>query len=188
MVKNAGFSLGLQMMIGLPGDTAAKALQTAKDIIAWGAEETRIYPCLIIRNTALEDLFKKNTYQPLTLEQATEQTVELYQIFEKAKVKVLRMGLHPSEELNNSHLIAGPYHPHFAEMVFTKLWQEAFQSHKEWPSSPMITVYTHPSQRTYAIGFGASNKKWLQNRYKKVFFEVDEQLKKREFYLKAQMR
>jgi len=42
--KDFGFNLGLQMMIGLPLDTHQKAIETAKEIIRLGADNTRIYP------------------------------------------------------------------------------------------------------------------------------------------------
>ena len=42
LIKSYGFSLGLQMMIGLPLDTLEKSKQTAHKIILLGAESTRI--------------------------------------------------------------------------------------------------------------------------------------------------
>lgn len=39
-------------------------------------------------------------------------------VFEKAGVKVIRIGLHPSEELNSKAvIIAEPYHASFGEMA-----------------------------------------------------------------------
>ncbi len=54
MVLKAGFSLGLQMMIGLPGDTLESAIYTANRIVGLGADNTRIYPTLVIRDTVME--------------------------------------------------------------------------------------------------------------------------------------
>lgn len=183
MILEAGFNLALQMMIGLPGDTLEKATQTARDIIAWGANETRIYPCVVIRETDLEKMFKSGSYQPLSLEEAIGQTASIYQLFEQAKVKVLRMGLHASKELNGADLIAGPYHPNFAEMVFTKLWQLQFDAAKVWPKSQHIQVVTAPNQRNFAIGFQGTNKKILEKRYQKVQFISNPDLQNRSFLL-----
>ncbi len=44
MILENGFELGLQMMIGLPGDTLEKSIKTATKIIEYGASNTRIYP------------------------------------------------------------------------------------------------------------------------------------------------
>jgi hypothetical protein len=42
-------------------------------------------------------------------------------IFEKAKIRVARMGLQPSASLERE-LVAGPYHPAFGELVENRIW------------------------------------------------------------------
>lgn len=185
MILDAGFQLGLQMMLGLPGDNPEKALQTAHDIIAWGATETRIYPCVVIRETELEKMFTTKTYQPLTLDEAISQAANIYLLFEQAKVKVLRLGLHASEELNGTELVAGPYHPNFAEMVFSRLWRQQFEVKRDWPKGKQIRILTAPDQRNFAIGFQATNKEMLEQRYQKVQFISDPALQNRSFLVQA---
>jgi len=74
LILEAGFKLGLQMMIGLPGDTEEKSVNTAKTIVELGASETRIYPVIVIKGTPLEDLFREGKYIPLELEGAIRVT------------------------------------------------------------------------------------------------------------------
>ncbi|MDA3944854.1 MAG: radical SAM protein [Bacteroidetes bacterium] len=181
IIREAGMVLGLQMMIGLPGDSLEKALTTATDIISWGAEETRIYPCLVVRDTVLETLYKKQTYQPLSLSEAIEQAAIIYTKFETSGLKVLRIGLHASDDLNGSALIAGPYHANFAEMVFSKIWLQQFEDYKHWPETPNILIQCAPSQLNHAVGYKALNKKWLLQRYIKVRFKADSSLSGRQF-------
>ena len=50
--------LGLQMMTGLPGDTPEKCLYTAQRFKELGAEETRIYPTVVLRGTYLEKMLE----------------------------------------------------------------------------------------------------------------------------------
>lgn len=183
IINEAGLVLGLQMMVGLPGDSVEKCLATAKDIIHFGAKETRIYPCLVVQDTALEKLYSQGKYQPLSLEEAVAQAAKLYLIFENAGVKVLRIGLHTSDDLNGSALIAGPYHPNFAEMVFGKLWLTAFETYDQWPETPEIVIKTAASQLNHAVGFEATNKKWLLKRFKRVKFMPDSSLRGRQFII-----
>jgi len=183
IINDAGLVLGLQMMVGLPGDSAEKAITTAKDIISFGAKETRIYPCLVIQNTALERLFLSGKYKPLSIEEAADQAASLYAIFENAKLKVLRIGLHTSDDLNGSALVAGPYHPNFAEIVFGKIWLSAFETYDQWPESEAIVVKTAASQLNHAVGFEGSNKKWLLKRFKTVKFMPDSSLCGRQFII-----
>jgi histone acetyltransferase (RNA polymerase elongator complex component) len=180
----AGFVLGLQMMIGLPKDTAETAMQTARDLVVFGAKETRIYPCLVIKDTDLEGLHRSGKYQPLTLDEAVEQTASLYVFFEASGIKVLRMGLHPSEDLNTEALVAGPYHPQFAELVYSKLWEKQFINYTLWPEARAIELQVSPNQINHAAGYKSQNRKLLEKKYRRVHFMADESLTGRAFKVK----
>ena len=146
MIKESGFSLGLQMMLGLPGDTLEKSIMTAKNIVALKADNTRIYPTLVIKDTELEILYKEKKYNPLSLEQAVEWAKEVYKIFEEANVTVLRMGLHPSEGLiSGESLIAGPFHVSFGELVMTALWKDVLMELRYKEMKDEITIYVSPA-------------------------------------------
>ena len=183
LIKEKGFSLGLQMMLGLPGDTIEKSISTAKKIIALNADNTRIYPTLIIKETELENIFHENKYNPLSLEQAVEWAKEVYKIFERTEIKILRMGLHPSDGLiSGKSLIAGPFHVSFGELVMTALWKEELSSiEKNDKENIIITVAEN--QINNAIGYNASNKKMLLEKFKNIRFITNSKLKGRDFYV-----
>lgn len=174
LILDADLTLGLQMMLGLPGSTEALDLQTANDIVALGAKETRIYPCLVIKDTILEQRYRNGVYHPLSLDEAIQRSTDVYAIFQSHGVVVLRVGLHPSEALDQGDCVAGPYHHNFAEMIYGEWWHRQLQNVKH--KGTRLTVYTHPSQRTHAIGYRASNRKALLTRYGQVDFETDETL------------
>lgn len=183
LIKRSGFSLGLQMMLGLPGDTFQKSINTAKGIISSGADCTRIYPTLVVQNTDLEIIYKKGEYQPLTLDEAVEWCSSIVLLFEEAKVKILRIGLHPGEGMiHGNDIIAGPFHVAFGELVHTALWKDVLLKIPEDPSAA-ITVFVNPGQLNSAIGHKGSNKKLLQQRFRDVKFKVDKNLFGREFYV-----
>lgn len=182
MIRDFGFNLGLQMMIGLPGDTKEKSVYTAKKIIEFGAENTRIYPTLVIRDTKLEELYRSGAYKPLSLGEAVEWTADILELFEQAKVNVLRVGLHPSEGLlDGSELVAGPFHPSFRELVYTEIWRKKLVNVEH--DSDSIIIAVSPKELNYAIGYNATNKNILSEKYRKVKFVVDSKLKKRKFYV-----
>lgn len=177
LILNNGFELGLQMMLGLPGDTKKTALQTAEYIIALGATETRIYPTMVIRGTALEQLWRKGKYNPISTEKAIEQSVELFQLFEENKVRVLRMGLYPSEDFLNNEVVAGPEIHHFKEKVMSRIWGQKFMPLIQKASiDSSIIIYVSPLQLNFAIGYKASNKLMLNSYYKKVKIKSDTKL------------
>lgn len=181
LVREEGFSLGLQMMIGLPGDTLPKAIDTAKKITELQADNTRIYPALVIRGTALEALFRAGKYHPLLLDQAVQWSKALLLIFEEANVNVLRIGLHPSEGLlSGDDLVAGPFHPSFRELVLTAIWKDLFTP-LLLEKAQHIQIAVAPRQLNYAIGYQSANRNFLLNHFKNVTFISNNQLKDRSF-------
>ena len=161
LIKDYGFSLGLQMMIGLPLDSVERSKVTAKKILELGAESTRIYPTLVINNTDLADLYRAGQYKALSLEEAIEWTAEIYKIFSQTDITILRVGLHPSEALiKGEQLLAGPFHVSFKELVLTKLWQEKLE---KIPDNTKI-ISVNPREINYAIGYNGVNRKILQEK------------------------
>jgi len=182
LIIDEGFVLGLQMMTGLPGDTFEKTLKTASDIVALGAKETRIYPCVVVKDTPLEKLFRNGKYEPLTISEAVKRSAVLYEFFNKNKVKVLRMGLHPSEELESEAFVAGPYHKNFAEMVFSEIWRQRLESINMECNGVEIEV--NPTQRNFVFGWRSANKAMLLKRFKTMKVTDNDNLKPDEFIAK----
>ncbi|RLD45840.1 MAG: radical SAM protein [Bacteroidetes bacterium] len=184
MIINYGFTLGLQMMLGLPGDTKEYSLETAKRIIELGAKETRIYPTLVIKGTALDTLLKKGKYSAMTTLEAVEQSVELFQLFNNNNVKVIRIGLYPSENLLNEELVAGPDMRHFKEKVMSQIWNKKLKSiiHNSKDNKQAL-IFTAKNQLNFANGFKAANKVMLLNHFRKVKFKVDSSLKDFEYHV-----
>lgn len=183
MLLEAGFVLGLQMMTGLPGDTLERTLYTARRIKELGASETRIYPTLVIRGTQLEKLYNAGSYRPLSMEETIEHCKQLVLYFEENKIKILRLGLHPSEGLSNgSELVAGPFHPALKELVNTAIWKDLFRESVKDKKGKCLIIKVSPNELNAAIGHKSQNKKWLLEHYERVDFETDPKLKGRAFY------
>jgi histone acetyltransferase (RNA polymerase elongator complex component) len=181
LIKEFGFRLGLQMMIGLPGDDHSKAIETARKIIGLGSDETRIYPCLIVRDTKLHRMFENGQYSPLTLESAVQISADLLLLFEANQVKVIRIGLHASDDLNTKSFIAGPMHPAFKTMVLSEIWSRKLTSYIDWPDTRHIVIDVPKQELNFAVGFNGANKLALKNRYAKVMFRANKLLTTREF-------
>jgi histone acetyltransferase (RNA polymerase elongator complex component) len=181
LIKNAGINLGLQMMIGLPGDSLQKSLFTAKEIVRLGANNTRIYPTLVIKGTKLEKLYLKGKYLPLSLAEAVEWTKTILSLFNNNGIDVIRVGLHPSEGLLNGHeLAAGPFHVSFKELVLTDIWKDIFaNSLVEKGNNILINVAL--GQLNNAVGYKASNLNMLKLKYRSVKFNTDATLNNYEF-------
>ncbi len=121
LLRQAGIRVGGQLMIGLPGDTTTSLLASGRQLAGLAPEMVRIYPALVLRGSPLADLFRQGRYRPWSLNRAVAASASLYQIFQARGIRVIRMGLQPSISLENE-LIAGPYHPAFGELVYSRLF------------------------------------------------------------------
>ncbi len=119
-VKSAGLELGIQVMAGLPGDTREKFIGTVKRVISLNPHFVRIYPLLVIKQSPLEQLWHSKKYSPLGLSEAVELCADAVELFREAGIKVVRVGLQPSKELEDA-LLAGPYHPSFGHLVESEI-------------------------------------------------------------------
>lgn len=180
-IKEHGFKLGLQMMIGLPGDSLELSIDTAKSIIDCGADSCRIYPTLVIANTPLAELYKQGLYKPLSLEESIEWCSEIYPLFIEKNITVLRIGLHPNKDFDSKDiLLDGPFHASFKELVLTQIWKKRFQ--KELPKTKgKLSILVSPENIPHAIGFNSSNKISLQNTYGWIQIKANSNILHNEF-------
>lgn len=161
LIKERGFKLGLQMMLGMAGSNEEKDIKTAKDIISLKPESTRIYPTLVLSGTALE----KMDYEPYSVDKAAEVAAKVIELFRKNKVKILRIGLHESEELRSGSVVKGPYHPAFGEIAESLIWRRKIeQMIKEGDFDGV--VYCQPSEVSKVVGHKKANKIYFYNKYK----------------------
>ena len=115
------------MMTGLPCDTAAKSIQTAKKIASLSPDSVRIYPTLVMEGTHLALMHQSGTYNPQTLDEAVELAAELVSIFLKNGITILRIGLQTTDGVNAS-TVKGPYHNAFAELVYGRIWRSKIEA------------------------------------------------------------
>jgi histone acetyltransferase (RNA polymerase elongator complex component) len=170
LIKEKGFSLGHQLMIGLPASNLARELETAERVIRIGPDVVRIYPTLVLKGTPLAELYREGRYHPLSLREAVETALLLLTQFEKAGIKVIRMGLQPTPELQKTgELLAGPFHPSFGELVQAELfkWQAILliERFREREVTNRLKVYVEQRDLSKMIGHNRSNIHFLKARF-----------------------
>ena len=121
LLREAGFSVILQMMTGLPGSNDELDIETARQIIALRPDGVRIYPTVVLRDTALFDLWRTGLYQEHTVEDAVCVCAEILPLFRQAGIPVIRLGLNPTDDLSGGAAAAGAYHPAMGELVRSRI-------------------------------------------------------------------
>ncbi len=161
LIKEYGFSLGLQMMTGLYKSTAEFDLKTAYKFIELKPDTVRIYPTVVMKDTVLETVYLNGEYEIMSLEDTIELCSRLLLLFEDNGIPVIRLGLHHSESLE-SQMVAGCYHPSFRELCESKIMYNKLLSLLENSDTrDVYEVFVSPKCVSKLIGNNKSNIKRL---------------------------
>lgn len=170
LIKEYGFNLGLQMMIGLPGDTKEKSLKTCKEFIQLNPFCVRIYPTLVIVDTFLETQYFKNEYVPISLKEAVSLCVLLLMMFETNNIHVIRIGLQPTKNIQlGKDVVAGPFHPSFRQLVETEIYRRIldyyFSKNNINMEKKKIIIEINKKKISSICGQKSKNIKHLKDKY-----------------------
>lgn len=122
ILRDESFYTGVQMMVGLPGQTRASSLAdlsrlaSVKGPLVW---DLRLYPCLVIANTDLDLMRRRGEFQPLSVEEAVSWGGAFLDRALSLGFNPIRVGLQETETLAAS-VTGGPHHPALGEMIFSE--------------------------------------------------------------------
>ncbi len=178
LIKNHGFSLGLQMMTGLYGDTAQGAVETAKKFIEIKPDTVRIYPTVVLKDTYLAKLYADGKYDPLNVEETVLLCAELLNMFEENNIKVIRVGLHDQPGLKDN-FVAGAYHAALGELIMgEQMFLKALSALKKAKiEGGVVCVAVNPSNLSQMIGQKKRNLKRFSDLGYKVSVKADNSVK-----------
>lgn len=151
LIRESGISLGLQMMTGLYKDTEEAVRLTCREFIALEPDAVRIYPTVILKHTRLGKLYESGEYRSFGFEQTVDLCAELLREFEAAGIRVIRMGLHASEEVEGE-MLGGVYHPAFREIVESRLFLNDMKRELLTREKGNYMIYTDSRNISRAVG------------------------------------
>ena len=164
MIKNHGFSLGLQMMLGMymdenPGKTA---YDTAEKFIQIKPDTVRIYPTVVLKGTKLEELYNINKYIPLSLESAVKICGKLLLMFFENGIQVIRAGLHSDTGLVEN-IAAGPFHPAFGELARSGVYMDLISEKLKGKDKGSYILYVAKGCVGAAVGINKINSEYFSS-------------------------
>lgn len=184
LIKQHGFSLGLQMMTGLYKSNAAKDIYTAERFIKLKPDTVRIYPTVIMKDTYLAELYSNGEFVPYTLDYSIDLCSKLILMFEKNNIKIIRLGLHYSDSLKNNSL-ANNYHPAFKELCENKIFLDKFLKQADNKNKKTnLTVFINKNSLSKFLGQKKKNIITLSKMGYKINTEFDNTLGKYDLYIK----
>ena len=164
LIREHGFSLVCQMMLGLPGATFEDEVNTAREIVSLGADGARIYPTVVFSESELSTMAMRGEYTPLSDEDAITRGSAVLQVFMDAHVPVIRIGLCSSENLSSAEEVyGGANHPALGELILGEVYyNRMFQLLSEADRcAEEICFAVNRGALSLAIGHKQKNKKRL---------------------------
>lgn len=124
LLRQYGFTVGHQLMPGLPGEDWQSLIRTTDAICRLKPDIARIYPVVVIAGTELADSWQNGEYQALTIHEGVQRAAYMKQQFLSKGIQVIRTGLQATENLDDpAQVLAGAYTPAMGEMVDTRRYQ-----------------------------------------------------------------
>lgn len=179
LIKSYGFTLGIQLMIGLPKDSYESSVLSAKRAAEIKPDIARLYPTVVIADTPLFDMSKAEAFRAFSDELMLKTVKEMYKILMASGVNVIRIGLKSNE------LIKGEgYHPAFGQLVRSavalddilgqlaeieaRVSCETVCEHEASELQGKLIISAPQELINFAAGHQALNKKLIQARYPKL--------------------
>lgn len=178
LIRAYGFELGLQMMVGLYKSKPSDERETAQRILEIKPDTVRIYPVAVLKGTKLAQLYEKHEYTLMPFDDVLGLVCEFVQSFTRHGIKILRVGLHASENVE-SDAVTGFYHPAFGELVRSRIVRNIIEEHIK-DRCGHITVYAGKSMVSAAAGHKKSNKLYFSSRGTELEVKTDPDLKSNE--------
>ena len=186
-LKNKKFEVGLQLMIGLPGDTYDRFVQTLDRVIELQPDFVRIHPTLILKGAPLEDVWRAGEYSPLPLGETVQWLKKGILKLEESSIRVARIGLQPTKELERDY-IAGPYHPALHQLIDSAIFFDMAMSLLQVsPKNGQALFLCHPKEVSNLRGHKNENILKLKNKFnlKEIFLQQVEEISRESLILQT---
>lgn len=189
LIQEYGFQLGIQLMVGLPGDTLAKSIFSAEETVRLGPQLARLYPTIVLDETDLLEEYKRGNYVPLSREEAVERTKAMYRILDDAGITILRVGLKSSDLIGDGGAVnGGTYHPAFRQLVEGAIARDRIEEdlQRQLPQGFLgslggetdaftgirvkVDVFSNGKWYSNMVGNGSENKTYFATHYPGILF------------------
>ena len=173
LIKTYGFELGIQLMIGLPGDSLDSCIMSARTTAELHPSLARLYPTIVLDETELYEMYIRGDYIPLTREEAVLRTKEMYKILDSAGITIMRVGLKSTDIIGEGGAVnGGTYHPAFRQLVEGEIAKERIEPllrdiaiQNNVNSQLDVTISSSTRWYSNMIGHKACNRRYFETMF-----------------------
>lgn len=127
-LRQEGFHVALQVMVGLPCEDRKEVGNTAENIRKLMPSYIRIYPLVVLKDTPLCHAFMKGDFLPCDFNEVVIRALYIYLNALSLNIPVVKMGL-TDNEIIKEKIVGGSYHPAFGSIVKAEGFFIALTSH-----------------------------------------------------------
>jgi histone acetyltransferase (RNA polymerase elongator complex component) len=164
-LNRRSYEIGLQLMLGLPGETQAGCFQSARMVAELQPDFVRLYPTVVFSGSRMAEWYRAGLYSPLSLVDCIQRAKQLVLFFTRQSIRIARMGLQSSGSPGIAdQIVAGPYHPAFGHLVHSQLFYDMARqlvSSRSDASDPTLEV--HPRSVSRLQGMRSENLERLRD-------------------------
>lgn len=174
MIKDYGFTLGIQLMIGLPGSSLEAEISSAKETVKISPQIARLYPTVVLPETELHQMYQSGIYVAMTEEEAVYRTKEMYKILHGAGINIIRVGLKSSDIMTD----CSTFHPAFRQLVEGEIARESLEAqvnalypgiqdphNNQWQFCPACLFISTEKDRNSLFGHKGANREYFAREY-----------------------
>ncbi|MBR5516911.1 MAG: radical SAM protein, partial [Firmicutes bacterium] len=162
-------------------DTLEYDIFSANEAVSLAPDIARLYPTVVIKDTALWDMMECGDYVPMSEDDSVMRTAVMYKILTDAGINVIRVGLKSSDIISDDNNTAGTFHPAFRQLVEGFLAKESLEKQVKilYPNikdfvpgfdhpCPTVAFVANPKCYNNMFGHGGKNRKYFENEYMRL--------------------
>jgi len=172
LIKEYGFTLGIQLMIGLPGDSYDSCMDSVRQTIEIQPQIARLYPTVVLPDTELHEMFLDGRYKTIPENEMIRIVKDMYKALSSNNVTVIRIGLKSNE------LIKGEsYHDAFGQLVKSSIAYDEIVMKLEKlgisrnSDKAELNIKAPAELINFAVGHKAANKEALEREFPNIRFK-----------------
>ena len=206
LIKEYGFDFGIQLMIGLPGDSKEKCINSAKQAAKLKPQLSRLYPTVVFPDTELCKMYKRGEYIACTEDEYVDICKEMYKILDEAGITIMRVGLKSTDLVTDQTDLSSNYHPAFRQLVEGAIAKDSLVSQLDklleyyvpsinindnmmqksnshlknnYTEKPRVSCYANALSFSNMIGQNKINKNYILDHYNmfNIRFKINDHLK-----------
>jgi histone acetyltransferase (RNA polymerase elongator complex component) len=115
----------------------------------------------------MEKMYLNGLYEPFSLEKTVDICKKLLAIFEQNNVEVIRIGLQPTENIEEGKdVTAGPFHPSMRQLVVSAIYRDMLE-YMICDLNPQsnLEILVNPKEISDIIGQKRANIEYIKERF-----------------------